>query len=74
MLGDSTARPNSKSHEAGGALTEPKPPSPTPDDSMTEKEKDDMVDQMEEFEGPDRREDRGNNEPPNPEDPGVASS
>jgi len=55
-------------------LTEPKPPSPTPDDSMTEKEKDDMADQMEEFEGPDRREDRGDNEPLNPEDPGVASS
>lgn len=55
-------------------MTEPKPPSRTADDSMTEKEKDDMVDQMEEFEGPDRREDRGDNEPPTPEDPGVASS
>lgn len=51
----------------------PQPPT-TPDESMTEKEKDDMVDQMEEFEGPDRREDRGDNTPPTSEDPGVASS
>jgi hypothetical protein len=41
---------------------------------MTDKEKDALVDQMEEFEGPDRREDRGDNEPPTAEDPGVASS
>ena len=50
------------------------PRSPTADDSMTEKEKDAMSDQMEEFEGPDRREDRGDNEPPTPQDPGVGSS
>lgn len=50
-----------------------KPP-PTPDDSMTEKEKDDMADQMEEFEGPDRREDRGDNDEPTSGDPGVSSS
>ena len=55
-------------------MNESTPPSRTPDDSMTEKEKDDMSDQMEEFEGPDRREDRGDNEPPTPQDPGVASS
>jgi hypothetical protein len=55
-------------------LTEPTPPGRTPDDSMTEKEKDAMSDQMEEFEGPDRREDRGDNESPPPQDPGVGSS
>jgi hypothetical protein len=55
-------------------MTESTPRSPAADDSMTDKEKDEMVDQIEEFEGPDRREDRGDNEPPTPEDPGVASS
>jgi hypothetical protein len=55
-------------------MTESKPQSPAPDDSMTDKEKDDMADQMEEFEGPDRREDRGDKEPPTPQDPGVGSS
>ena len=50
------------------------PRSPAADDGMSEKEKDEMIDQMEEFEGPVRREDRGDNDPPNPEDPGVASS
>ena len=50
------------------------PTPPKPDESMTEKEKNDLVDQMEEFEGPDRREDRGDNPPPTPEDPGVGSS
>ena len=55
-------------------MTEPTPPPPTADDSMTEEEKKEMVDQIEEFEGPDRREDRGDNEPPTPQDPGVASS
>jgi hypothetical protein len=55
-------------------MTESKPPSTTADDSMTDKEKDDMADQMEEFEGPDRREDRGDNQQPTPQDPGVASS
>ena len=54
-------------------MTEPTPPR-TADDSMTEKEKTEMVDQIEEFEGPDRREDRGDNEPPTPQDPGVANS
>jgi len=72
MLGDCTAaalRPTPEDQ-----MTESTPRSPTADDSMTEKEKDDMADQMEEFEGPDRREDRGDNEKPTPEDPGVASS
>jgi hypothetical protein len=50
------------------------PRAPAADDAMTEKEKDAMVDQIEEFEGPVRREDRGDNDSPNPEDPGVASS
>jgi hypothetical protein len=54
--------------------TRPGPTTPTPDDSMTEKEKDDLVDQMEEFEGPDRREDRGDNEKSTSRDPGVSSS
>jgi hypothetical protein len=55
-------------------MSESTPRSPAADDSMTEKEKDDLADQMEEFEGPDRREDRGDNKQPTPEDPGVASS
>lgn len=55
-------------------MTESKPPSTTADDSMTTEEKDDMADQMEEFEGPDRREDRGDNQQPTPQDPGVESS
>jgi hypothetical protein len=56
-------------------MTESTPRRPTADDSMTEKEKDAMSDQMEEYEGPDRREDRGDNDQPSsPEDPGVGSS
>jgi hypothetical protein len=56
-------------------MTERTPRPPTTDDSMTEKEKDAMSDQMEEYEGPDRREDRGDNDhPTSPEDPGVGSS
>lgn len=46
---------------------------PTPDDRMSESEKKALVDQMEEFEGPDRREKRGP-EPPVEEDSGVARS
>jgi len=53
-------------------MTESTPP--TADDSMTEKEKDAMADQIERFEGPDRREDRGDNEEPTTQDPGVAKS
>jgi hypothetical protein len=55
-------------------MMERTPRPPTKDDSMSEDEKDAMSDQMEEFEGPDRREDRGDNEPADPEDPGVGSS
>jgi hypothetical protein len=46
---------------------------PTPDDSMTEKEKEDLGDHLEEFEGPDRREIRGEHKEP-ADDPGVAHS
>jgi len=45
----------------------------TPDDSMTRKEKEDFEDQVEEFEGPDRREVRGEQEK-RPHDPGVSHS
>jgi len=55
-------------------LNEPTPPSTTADDSMTNEQKDDMADQMEDFEGPDRRENRGDNETPTAGDPGVESS
>jgi hypothetical protein len=72
MLGDCTAAFSRGAPE--DPMTESTPPGRTADDSMTEKEKTDMVDQIEEFEGPDRREDRGDNEPPTPQDPGVASS
>ena len=54
--------------------TTPKPPTPaTPDDSMTKKEKEDLEDHFEEFEGPDRREIRGEHKEP-ADDPGVAHS
>jgi hypothetical protein len=46
---------------------------PKLDDRMTEKEKDSLADQVEEFEGPDRREKRGS-EKPEPHEPGVARS
>jgi hypothetical protein len=49
------------------------PETPTPDDAMTRKEKEDLQDQMEEFEGPDRREIRGEHKDP-ADDPGVAHS
>lgn len=55
-------------------MSEPARQAPAPDDGMTAKEKDDMADQMEEFEGPDRREVRGEDEKPPPGDPGVSSS
>lgn len=44
------------------------------DSGMSEKEKDDMTDQMEEFEGPERREVRGNEEKEPEKDPGVSHS
>jgi hypothetical protein len=43
------------------------------DEDMTKKEKTDMADQMEEFEGPERREIRGDDKEP-AKDPGVAHS
>jgi hypothetical protein len=45
----------------------------TPDDRMSRKEKDAFADQTEEFEGPDRREVRGD-EKKRPHDPGVSHS
>jgi hypothetical protein len=45
----------------------------TPDDSMTKKEKEAFEDQVEEFEGPDRREVRGEQKK-RPHDPGVSHS
>ena len=44
-----------------------------PDRPMTEKERDEMADQMEEFEGPQRREIRGDDTEP-ADDPGVSHS
>jgi hypothetical protein len=58
----------------GGLMSEKTPPEPPADEGMTEDEKEEMVDQMEEFEGPTRREVRGEEEKPPPGDPGVASS
>ena len=55
-------------------MPDTKPPERPADAGMTEDEKEDMVDQMEEFEGPTRREVRGEEEKPPPGDPGVASS
>jgi hypothetical protein len=46
---------------------------PTADEKMTPKEKDSLTDQIEDFEGPDRREKRGT-EPPEKHEPGVARS
>jgi len=48
------------------------PPVPPPDD-MSKEEFEDYAEQIEEFEGPDRREVRGEQEGPK-KDPGVASS
>ena len=41
----------SKSQTPEAPLNEPTPPSTTADDSMTNEQKDDMADQMEDFEG-----------------------
>ena len=46
---------------------------PTTDDEMSKEEKEDLIDQTEEFEGPDRREIRGEREKDS-EEPGVANS
>ena len=45
----------------------------TPDDEMSRDEKEDLVEQTEEFEGPDRREIRGERSK-DPDEPGVANS
>ena len=45
----------------------------TPDDSMTHEEKEDFEDQVEEFEGPDRREVRGEQKKHSHE-PGISRS
>lgn len=55
-------------------MSETKPQEGPADQGMSEKEKDAMTEQMEEFEGPTRREVRGEDEKPPPGDPGVASS
>jgi len=52
-------------------MSEAKPP--PADAGMTEEEKKDMADQMEEFEGPQRREIRGDDSEP-ADDPGGAHS
>ena len=46
---------------------------PTPDDRMSRQEKEAFEEQVEEFEGPDRREVRGEQKKP-PRDPGVSRS
>jgi hypothetical protein len=46
---------------------------PTPDDAMSKEEKEDFEQQVEEFEGPDRREIRGPQEKL-PHEPGVSRS
>jgi hypothetical protein len=51
----------------------PKARKPTPDDRMSRKEKKELEDQVEEFEGPDRREVRGT-EKKRSHDPGVSPS
>ena len=48
-------------------------PKPLPDENMSREEKEKLVDQIEEFEGPSRREIRGDNTEP-ADDPGVAHS
>jgi len=53
-------------------MHDPEPKAPL-DRNMTEEERDDMADQMEEFEGPVRREIRGDDSEP-ADDPGVAHS
>ena len=56
----------------GGAKKRKERP-PTPDDAMSKEEKEDLEQQIEEFEGPDRREIRGPREKL-PHEPGVSRS
>jgi hypothetical protein len=59
----------------GKAMNEKEPDTRpgTPDDAMSPEEKEDLEEQIEEFEGPDRREVRGTEERP-PKEPGVSRS
>jgi hypothetical protein len=52
---------------------DPRDSNATADENMTKREKDRMADQMEEFEGPERREIRGDEREPS-KDPGVSHS
>jgi hypothetical protein len=57
-------------------MNDPTPRDPgrqTPDEQMSREEKEDLIDQIEEFEGPDRREVRGE-EQKRSRDPGVSNS
>ena len=54
-------------------LTPKEEKGPTPDDRMSKEEKEAFVDKIEEFEGPDRREKRSEDEK-HSEDPGVSHS
>jgi hypothetical protein len=47
---------------------------PTPDDRMSREEKEAFEDQVEEFEGPDRREVRGDQEKKHSHEPGISRS
>jgi hypothetical protein len=59
-------------HREGKAMNQ-KETNRTPDDAMSPEEKEQLEEQIEEFEGPDRREVRGTEETP-PKEPGVARS
>ena len=51
----------------------PRKTAPAPDEKMTRREKEDLEEQVEQFEGPDRREIRGSDREPE-KDPGVSHS
>jgi hypothetical protein len=53
--------------------TQPDEKSPTVDEGMSHEEKEELADQLEKFEGPDRREVRGS-EKQHSSDPGVSHS
>ncbi|HMF08471.1 MAG TPA: hypothetical protein VKJ00_05000 [Thermoanaerobaculia bacterium] len=56
-----------------GEPTRPNQTAPTVDEKMTRQEKEELEEQIEQFEGPDRREIRGNDREPK-KDPGVSHS
>jgi len=56
-----------------GEPTRPNQTAPTVDEKMTRQEKEELEEQIEQFEGPDRREIRGNDREPE-KDPGVSHS